>query len=361
MVTAPAPGGRTRGAWSPAALFPGQEVLLPWVVSRCYSVLLALAAASIGAGGGLQYTGLSKWDGAWYLQIAHGGYGPEPAGAVQTPWPFFPFLPGVLRAFDRVGLPERGAMLVVNELVFLVALAGVWRIARRHTGDGPARWAVWAIALFPGAFVFSMLYPSSIFLAASVWAFVLVEEKLDVVAAVPVAVTALVRPNGIVLAVALVFALRSWRRVAIVCGPAVVAVGAWAAWCWYQVGDPIVFLTSKEGWPEVTIKGFLTHPWDFDYVVPHLALAVVALGALWIVRRSLPASWTIFTALYLLPSLVLGMVGLGRYANECFPPFVAAGVLLERSRRAVQTTVVVVALVAQAFCVWWVIHDNYVP
>ena len=78
-------------------------------------------------------------------------------------------------------------------------------------------------------------------------------------------------------------------------------------------------------------------------------------------RRRLPASWTIFTVLYLLPSLVLGMVGLGRYANECFPPFVAAGVLLERSRRAVQAGVVAAAVVAQAACVWWVIHDNYVP
>ena len=180
MVTAPAPGGRTRGAWSPASLFPVREVVLPWAVSRGYSVLLAFVAATIGGGGGLQYTGLSKWDGAWYLQIANGGYGGEPTGAIQTPWPFFPFLPGVLRALDRLGLPERGSMLILNELIFLVALAGVWRIARRHTGDGPARWAVWSMALFPGVFVFSMLYPSSIWLAVSVWAFMLVDERLDV-------------------------------------------------------------------------------------------------------------------------------------------------------------------------------------
>jgi len=360
MVTAPAPGRSTSSAWSPSSLLPLREVVLPWVVSRCYSVLLAVAAASIGSGG-LYYTGLSKWDGAWYLQIARVGYGPAPTGPEQTGWPFFPLLPGILKAFHPVGLPDRGSMLILNELIFLVALAGVWRLARRHTGDRPARWAVWAIALFPGAFVFSMLYPSSIFLAASVWAFVLVEERYDVIAAIPVAVTALVRPNGIVLAVALVFAVRSWRRAVIVCGPAVVAVGAWSIWCWYQVGDPIVYLTSKEGWPEVTIKGFLTHPWDFDYAVPHLALAAVAVGALLLVRRRLPASWTIFTALYLLPSLVLGVVGLGRYANECFPPFVAAGVLLDRSRRSVQVVVVVLALVAQAACIWWVIHDNYVP
>ncbi|MET0894342.1 MAG: hypothetical protein ABWY80_00655, partial [Acidimicrobiia bacterium] len=30
------------------------------------------------------------------------------------------------------------------------------------------------------------------------------------------------------------------------------------------------------------------------------------------------------------PSLVTGMVGLARYTNECFPPFVAAGMVLEK-------------------------------
>ena len=33
-------------------------------------------------------------------------------------------------------------------------------------------------------------------------------------------------------------------------------------------------------------------------------------------------AWLVFGALYLIPSLQLGMVGVGRYANECFPPFV---------------------------------------
>ena len=62
---------------------------------------------------------------------------------------------------------------------------------------------------------------------------------------------------------------------------------------------------------------------------PHLFLA----------RRWAPSSSSaagcrshglVFTVLYLLPSLGLGMVGLGRYLNECFPPFVAAGMLLDR-------------------------------
>jgi Gpi18-like mannosyltransferase len=341
-------------------LFPWREVVLPWLVSRVYSVFLIVAAASIG-NGGIRATGFAKWDGQWYLAIARFGYGAEPVEGLQTRWPFFPGFPAVIRAIREVGLPDRGTVLVLNHLIFLLALAGVWRIARRYTSPGPARLAVWSLALFPGAFLFSIVYPSSIWLAASVWAFIFVDERHDLPAAVLVTAAALVRPNGIVLAIALVFILRSWRRVLLVCAPSVVAVAIWCAFCYHWTGDALVFLSSKEGWPEVTVKAFALAPWRYDYVFPHLFLALAALGALLLVWRRLPFAWTVFTVLYLLPSLGLGMVGLGRYANECFPPFVAAGELLHRVGRWVRVAAFGAAVVGQAVCAWWVIHQHYIP
>jgi hypothetical protein len=44
----------------------------------------------------------------------------------------------------------------------------------------------------------------------------------------------------------------------------------------------------------------------------------------------------VLTALALIPSLVTGIVGLARYTNECFPPFIAAGQVLERWSTRVQ-------------------------
>lgn len=348
------------GAPARLPFFPWREVVLPWLVSRVYSVALIVGAASIGHDG-LRATGFAKWDGQWYLAIARFGYGPEPVEGVQTRWPFFPGFPGVIHAIREVGLPDRGTVVVLNQLIFLVALAGVWRIARRYTSARPARLAVWSLALFPGAFVFSMVYPSALWLAATVWAFILVDERHDLAAAVLVTGAALVRPNGIVLAVALVFVLRSWRRVLLVCAPSVVAVALWCAACYHWTGDPLVFLSSKEGWPEVTVKAFALAPWRYDYVFPHIFLALAALGALWLVRKRLPFAWTVFTVLYLLPSLGLGMVGLGRYANECFPPFVAAGELLHRARKWVVATAFAAAVAGQALCAWWVIHEHYIP
>src|SRR5262249_23188891 len=237
--------------------------------------------ASIGRGD-IRADGFAKWDGQWYLAIARAGYGAAPVDGVQTRWPFFPGFSGVIHAIREIGLPDRGTVLVLNELIFLIALAGVWRIARRYTRAGPARLAVWSLALFPGAFIFSMVYPSAIWLAVSVWAFILVDERHDLAAAVLVTGAALVRPNGILLAVRLVLVLRSWRRVLLVCAPSAVAVALWCVACYHWTGDPIVFLSAKEGWPEVTVKAFLIEPWRYNYVVPHIFLALAALGALFL-------------------------------------------------------------------------------
>jgi hypothetical protein len=291
----------------------------------------------------------TRWDGAFYLDIARNGYGP-----VDVPfpkWPFFPLLPGLIRALSEVA-DDKTAIFVVNQLLFLVALAGVHRLASRRGGASVATLAVWSLALFPASFVFSMTYPSAIFLAASVWAFVLVEDHHDLAAGLVAVGAALVRPNGLVVAVALVIAVWwSWRRAVMVAGPSLVAVVAWCAVCADRTGDPFVFLTTKSRWQEVTFVGlFQGHvKWS---VLPHVVLALGALVVLFVQRRRLPLSWLAFGVLYLVPSFQLGMVGVGRYANECFPPFVAAGQLLERwsvRARALVLGVSTVGLVLFAF------------
>jgi Dolichyl-phosphate-mannose-protein mannosyltransferase len=347
------------------ALLPWREVVLPWMVSRLVSdsLIVATAPTSRAAAG----TGaFSRWDGVWYLLIARSGYGHPPLGAVQTRWPFFPVLPGVIGVLRALEFPARGGVITVNHLAFLLALAGVWRIARRHTSDDASRLAVWALALFPTAFVFSMVYPSAIFLATSVWAFVLVEEHRDVLAGMLAATAALTRPNGFVVAIALTIgvaaaASRPWWRVARVAGPSFVALGLWCALCWRWTGNPIVFLTTKRGWHELDLVDFVRHPIRDPNAFLHLALGVAAGVVVLLRRRRLPGSWTLFSGLYLIPSLGLGVVGLGRYTNECFPPFVAAGELLERARATTRSRLFLIAVGLQAAGAWWVLHQAHVP
>jgi hypothetical protein len=119
--------------------------------------------------------------------------------------------------------------------------------------------------------------------------------------------------------------------VLLVAGPAVLFV---VAWCWYsydRTGDALVFLTTKSRWQELTFAGLFEGHVKWS-IVPHLVLAAAAIAVVVVQRRKLPVAWLVFAGLYLIPSLQLGMVGVGRYANECFPPFVAAGQVLERVR-----------------------------
>jgi Dolichyl-phosphate-mannose-protein mannosyltransferase len=347
-----------------ATLFPVREVVLPWFVSRVYSAVLITIAWSTGSapdGGGIRWGGFGAFDGQWYLLIARDGYGPPPPAEVATHWPFFPVLPGVIRGLSSLGLDPQGAATVFNHLIFLLALAGLWRLARRHVSHRAAQLAVWSLALFPGAFIFSMVYPSAIFLAACVWAFLLAEERHDVLAGVVVAAAALARPNGIVLAVALLFAVRSLRRALVVCGPGVAALGVWCGLCWYWTGNPLVFVEAKEAWFEVTVIEFVKDPKLYVDVWPHLFLAVAAIAAVLICRRRLPGAWTALTLLYIVPSLGFGMIGLGRYATETFAPFVAAGEILRRTPTYVRVVAFSLAIAGQAVCVWLVLHYLYIP
>jgi hypothetical protein len=307
-------------------LLPWSGVVAPWLLSRVVSVVVLLAAVDDPARGSRFVQVATRWDGAFYLDIARNGYGP-----VHVPfpkWPFFPLLSGLIRALSEVA-DDKAAIFVLNQVLFLVALAGVHRLAARHGGPTVARLAVWSLALFPASFVFSMTYPSAIFLAASVWAFVLVEEQHDLTVGILAAACALVRPNGLVVAVALVVAVPSWRRAVVVATPGAVAVVAWCIYCYDRTGDAFVFLTTKARWQEITFVGLFEGHLKWS-VLPHVLLALGALVVLVVQRKRLPVPWLVFGALYLIPSLQLGMVGVGRYANECFAPFVGVGQLLER-------------------------------
>jgi hypothetical protein len=335
-----------------------RATFLPALVSRLVCSALIVAVASTGKE--FTLSGFTKWDGGWYRAIAGVGYGATGDNGQQA-WPFFPLFPGMLRVIDRLGLPvELVGVLLVN-LGFWVALAGVHRIARMHVSPRATTLAVWALALFPSSFVFSMLYPSSFFLAASVWAFVWVEERRDWAAAGAVLAAAMLRPNGVIVAIALGVAL--WRaptRLVVVVAPAATAVVAWCSYCWYRTGDPLVFLSTKEGWAEVTLVGALTGAMKWA-AWPHLILAIAAVGVVVYQRRRMPLSWMALTALQLLPSLVLGMVGLARYANECFPPFVAAGAVLDEVPRWLRIMAFVAAVIGLFLCTLAVIRYSLVP
>ena len=337
--------------------FPWGAVLAPWLLSRVLSLSVMLAAVNDPFRGSRFTQFALKWDGAYYVGIARTGYGPVD---VEFPrWAFFPGLPGVIRALRELGNDEV-LIFVVNQLALLVALAGVYRLARRYGSSRASALAVWSLALFPASFVFSMTYASSLFLAMSVWAFVLVDDGHDVAAGVLAAGAALLRPNGIVIAISLAVAVRVLRRVAVVVLPAVVAVALWCWYCYERTGDALVFLTTKERWQEISAVGLVSGDAKWS-VLPHAGLAIAAIAVVAWQRRRMTPAFLVLTALSLLPALVTGMVGLARYTNECFPPFVAAGQVLERWSTRVQVALLGVSATGLVLFAFVVARYELVP
>jgi hypothetical protein len=306
-------------------------VLVPWALSRGALFLIAERAVHLRDRHPAGPHAFAVWDGPWYADIAAGGYGWAHSNG-ETPYPFFPLLPALLRLGSELGLSAIDFGALLNHVVFLVALLGLYEITRERFGASSAALAAWSLALFPGSAPFTMVYPESIFLACAVWGFHAVERGRDGRAALLAALAALVRPNGLVVALGLALAAalesRSWRRPARLALPAAACVALWMAWLWATAGDPLAFVHAKSAWHEVTLLSILEgrDPVPLRDLAP-LGFAVVVLAATW---RRLPAAWLGFAALCLLPSLALGILGMPRYTSVCFPVFAAFGTLLAR-------------------------------
>jgi hypothetical protein len=331
----------------------------PFVASRVLSGALIVAMATV-AGHRVARQGFARWDGRWYLAIARHGYPAVIPHGRQSVWAFFPLFPALMRLVGTLGVPLQLAGVLITHVAFLLALVGLHRLMSRSFSARATTCAVWIVALFPTAFVFSMLYPSAIFLAASVWGFVFLSDRHDLSAAAAAVVATLGRPNGIVLVIALACAIgMNARRLVRVCTPAVGALLAWMVYNLARTGDALAFFHAKHAWRELTLVGLLTRNRIAGTV--HLLLAGAAVAAIVAVRDRIPRSWWMLTALYLLPSLALGIIGMGRYAGECFPPFAAGGELLARSRRPARVAVFAVLVVAQVLFAYWVIARRHVP
>src|SRR5262249_20160146 len=105
-----------------APLLSWTGVVAPWLVSRVVSVAVLLVGVNDPARGSRFVQVATRWDGAYYLDIARNGYGP--VGVPFPKWPFFPLLPGLIRALSE-GADDKTPIFVVNPRPFLVALSSV--------------------------------------------------------------------------------------------------------------------------------------------------------------------------------------------------------------------------------------------
>jgi len=132
---------------------------------------------------------LARWDVEHFLGIARQGY------ANPDDVAFFPGLPALLAAADRLGLPMLGTGVVLA--VGASALAA-WALARL---GGPIAACLWLIA--PTAVFTAVPYTEALFCAAAFWAWWFARENRWGAAAACAAIACTFRVSGLFLAGAL--------------------------------------------------------------------------------------------------------------------------------------------------------------
>jgi len=205
---------------------------------------------------------LTSWDGRWYRAIANHGYLAVPGRQSDTA--FFPLFPIALRALRELGLSLDVGGLILANAAFLVGLVALYELARHWMSDADAHRAVVYAALFPFGFVFSMVYPEGIVLAAAAIAGVLALRGRWLWCALAVACATLARPEGVFLALpVLAIAVRGWKGldessrgralVAILAGP--VSLLAFGFYQWRSTGDALAFSHAQAAWGRATTPG----------------------------------------------------------------------------------------------------------
>jgi len=186
------------------------------------------------------------------------------------------------------------------------------------------RTAVYA-AVFPAGYVFSMVYPESLVLAAIAFAGVLATRGRWTACAVAAAVAALARPEGVFVALPLLaLAASRWRSLpdgargralaAVAAAPA--AVAGLALYHWRTFGDPIAFSSAQREWgrwlshdgvwrafAELSRAPGTYNVWlfrDAAFCILYVILLALAL------RAGVPRSWVAAGALIVLLPLFSG-------------------------------------------------------
>ena len=331
--------------------FPFREVVLPWIVAR----LVVVPVLVLSAPGDRFYAGaLLSMDGQWFRLIALDGYDVPYVRGNWSEYPFFPLFPAIASVPMRLGIPDTVALAGVAWLASLIAFAGVYRLASSHLAPSTARWAVWICALAPGALSLVIGYSDAVFLAGAVWALVAADSRRWLLAGVIAVGATASRPNGALIVAALMLAVfvarAGWRAALAVSVPSAAFLFGWMVYLDAHTGDALAFWVAKDAWDELSVFDFVTDPSASRLALTHVVVFAVAAVAYIVRARRQPATWMVVTILVVAPPMLLGVVGLARYAVLAFPMQLAiADVLAARGRSWVVGYLVVSAGVLAVF------------
>ncbi|MEA2247554.1 MAG: hypothetical protein QOH46_2083 [Solirubrobacteraceae bacterium] len=355
-----AAGGAWRALWVSRAIVwaAGATAFALWGLSpRAGAFDPGAVTLPFGAAGDTVVAPLARWDSVWYLAIANDGYPPDDPRRAA----FFPLYPLLVRGASVIVGEPIVAGVLVSLACFAAALVLLHRLTALELGAPAARMAVWALALFPGAVFFSMVYSEALFLALSVGAVYAARTGRWAWAGAAGALAASTRSAGVVLLVPLAL-LWLWppggatRRLRDGAWLALVPAGL-IAFCVALAlggGDALAPMHAQDTWFR-TFAGPFLGTWDGasaawrglhdlgDPAARHdvmlLGFLVAAIPAVVGVLRRLPTAYGayVLSALALPLSYPVGpqpLMSLPRFLAVLFPLFMWLGAWLAAGGRA---------------------------
>ncbi|MEK7831061.1 MAG: hypothetical protein AAB401_08250, partial [Acidobacteriota bacterium] len=306
---------------------------------------------------------LARWDSGWYGEIAQNGYWLNPGQ--QSPVVFFPGYPMSVRLLTWVGMNRWVAGEVLSlacalAAIFLLKRWGSLAIATprqqidQATRDGVVHQACWLLALYPFAtYLYGVVYSEAFFLVAAISAFLALERRQHIWAAVFGAIATASRPIAPALVVGLLVRSLELRRQSgnplriIDFVPALAGIGLAGYMLFLQVqfDDALAFahLQAAPGWDQPPgWQSWLKVAW-FKELFPHSSLEVklrffthaiatfVALGLTIPTFKRLGYGYGFYCLIAVgIPAISSkDFHSLGRYIMAAFPLFLTAAMLLE--------------------------------
>lgn len=251
---------------------------------------------------------MSTWDGSWYLRAAQHGWPshvPMVAGHVtQSTIAFFPGLPLAIRAVAWIpGISFFAAAMIVEVAFQISTVVLVWVLAADLWGDEAARRAVVVLCVFPGAFIFSLIYSEPLLFTCALGCLLALRKHRWLVAGIAAGLGTAVTPTGVALvaccALASAVAIgrrREWRSViAPVLAPA--GIVGYLLYLTASTGDLHAWTaTERQGWGEQivpstflqTLRIAVHHHGQIDLLVTiaGTGVAVVLVGLMLLSRPS---------------------------------------------------------------------------
>ena len=348
-----------------------------WIATRLGVIVVAfIAVATIGLPPEVAQLRASdnafwnlpfRWDTGWYLGIAVDGYRWDPRDRGQQNIAFFPAYPLLMRGggallgarTDLPRTPNVQERLATRTLAAgwalalgasFAALCALYRWASAVAGPRTAARAVALCSAYPFAVYFSGAYTEPLFLLGTIGAFNAMRAQQTFALAAWGLFIGLLRPNGFLVAVPLMWMAvaqgrRDWRLQAAAVMPCV-GMLIFSAYLWTLTGRPLAWMEAHAAWgrtpptwdaavtqplSQVVDSGMIGYAMSAPYQLMNGAALLFACALVPAVWRRLGAAPVLLVAVTLGPPLIAGgLMSIGRLTATIFPLFVALAAVLPR-------------------------------